>query len=386
MAKETTNILNEENMSPKEARNYIRENAERQKKILTIAGDNRKYIIDALREKNHNDPKLQQAIKINDETLETIRNYAAAKLNKKPEELNIKEWKYAVKDFYKKNNYYKEPIHLEPSETVRAVMDMEYGKNWKREATPMDPIEVIRSSLAPRSKWEIEDDLKKEECSIELPDWLPAYAYEVDKNFKNETGNGRNPDMMKKIDEAVLDMRKDWILKTEAKDWWVYTTIKFPWRKPIHFLEPDFSRCSDEEYKESNKYSYWYWWHLSWLEHKIYQDGIKLWWMKWKIDKWENKKLKKYVQECWQEWLYLAKISTLKRFMKELADFVNRKYNLNISNEKNRIDLFCRSMNSIWYLCLADVLNYRFWVRFSFIHLDVSDDLAISRFLTDYNG
>lgn len=334
MENKTTEVQNYENMSLRDARNYIKENAKKQKKILTIAGDNRKYIIDALREKNHNDPKLQQAKKINVETSEIIRNYVATKLNKKVEELTLEEWQQAVRDFYEEND-------------------------------------------AVDSEWAAEDNSEeKEKKSRELPAWLPAYAYEIDKYFKNETWDDRNPEMMKKIDEVVLKMREDWILKTESKDWWVYTTVKLPRKKPIHFLEPDLS-----------KYSGYSWNVLFWWK-EVDKNVVTLRRMRWDVGEWKNKELKRYVKNSW---LYLPKKDTIRKFMQKLSNFVSKKYQLNIWNDRDRIDLFCRAMNSVWSFWLADYEgDSRSYFRCSNLFggfLSAScDDEEASFFLTDYKG
>lgn len=342
MDEKTTGIQNERNMPAKEARNCIKENAEEQKKIVDFAWDKYKeWLAKVFREANHNNPKLQQAKKINTETLETIRNYAVAKLNKKPEELTLEEWQQAVKDFYEENKSddSKRNIHDNPKEK---------GKE-----------------------------------SRELPAWLPDYVYEVDRNFKNETWDDRNPEIMKRIDEVVLKMREKGIIKTESKDWWVYTTIKFPRKKAIHFLEPDLSRYSDDEYK--NRWDWSFWW-----EKNIHKDEVKLWWMRWNVNEWENEKLKQYVkQKNKKNRLYLLDESIFDKFMEKLENFVNQEYSLDPGRQC--MDLFFRAMNSIWFFWLWYYYDlhscFDYWAGDCSMGSIYQDwNVSASFFLTDYKG
>lgn len=224
-----------------------------------------------------------------------------------------------------------------------------------------------------------EEKFQKYHQILILPSNFPDYACTVNDYFKTIRINW-NSEMMKKIDKAYLKMREEWIIEITSKNRSVYTTVKFPNEKPIHFLEPNFAKYSDNEYCYCMKYNLWEW---------VLSKYEARWdWMQWNIDEWKNEKLKQYVK---QSWLNLQKKECFEWFMKKLADFVNKKYKLDIVSEEDRMGLFCRVMNSCWEFLLADYVNGS---RLVFVYEDCKRwyrygkhfNSPSSFFLTDYEG
>lgn len=103
MENKTPEVQNYENMSPRDARNYIKENADQQRNDFNQIPEKYRWIVKwmiakAMREENQENPELQKAIEINRKNIESIRQYIEAKLGK--DTITLEEWQQALEDFY----------------------------------------------------------------------------------------------------------------------------------------------------------------------------------------------------------------------------------------------------------------------------------------------
>ena len=172
-----------------------------------------------------------------------------------------------------------------------------------------------------------EEEKKKWEIPQELSDYRKKWK-EKDVRIWSET-----KEKIIKASENIpvkIETDSDGSRLIELKIWW----------KKWKILDPKLKRHSDEAYFDS----YWY--------VRAQDEEVKMWWMMWDdVEKWENQKLKEYVQQKQQEWLDISSENEIKKLFEGLGKEIDSD---DLSDEIAMF-MYLTGMNWLYRLSMIDL-------------------------------